>query len=120
MSGTRGRRNWQREWRGRLWYPFTMFEGKANGRRHGLSLFRVVLFTLTLTFVRHWPASPWGKWDWATLAVLVFAMPVSDLFAAVPAKELLATLTAIFAALARKHTPEGGWARGDGEEKVNL
>src|SRR3990167_4079347 len=52
-----------------LHYPLTALEGK-HGRSRELSQFRVVIFALTVTFITHWPASPWGVWDWATLATL--------------------------------------------------
>lgn len=100
MSDKRG---WRRRAEDFLRYPLSAIEGKY-GRRRGLSAFRIIVLTLLVSFVKNWPAAPWGPWDWATLATLVLALPVSDLLSAVPAKEALLALTAMFGGVVAKRT----------------
>ena len=86
-----------------LHYPLSAIEGKY-GRRRGLSAFRIVVLTLLWMFVANWPPYPWGLWEWATFASLLFAIPLSDLLMAVPAKEALLAITAVFGSIASKRT----------------
>lgn len=111
------RRHWAREIRELVHYPLTAIESK-NSHRRGLSLFRIILALLVVTFIRHWPSAPWGKWDFTALAVLVLALPVSDFFALVPVREGLAALVAIFSGLVRKRMPRFGDSEDD--EEVHL
>ena len=86
-----------------LRYPLSAIEGKY-GRRRGLSAFRIIVLTLLYNFVTHWPPFPWGVWDWATFVSLLLALPASDLVSAVPAKEALLALTAMFGGMVSKRT----------------
>ena len=101
-----------------LRYPLSMLEGK-HGRRRELSAFRVVVITLLYNFVRHWPPYPWGPWEWATFVSLLLALPASDLVMAVPAREALLALTAMFGGIVSKRTTLTE-STSTTEENVNL
>lgn len=98
----RARRSLDRRIGDFLHYPLSALEGK-HGRTRELSQFRVILFMLTVTYILHWPATM-TVWDWATITTLVLALPLADLFSAVPAKEALLALTAIFGSVVSKRT----------------
>ena len=98
----RGERSLSRKVADVLRYPLSMVEGK-HSRRRSLSAFRVMLIGSWGMFAWHWPAA-WGAWEWATLTTLVLAPVVADLFAAVPGKEALQALTAIFGGVVGKRT----------------
>lgn len=116
MSWTR--RSLGREAVSAIHYPFTMFEGRG---KKGLSQFRIVLFSLSVTYIRHWPET-WGPWEFAALAVLALALPVADLFAAAPVAEGLAALVAVFAGVIQRRIGFGrGGEHNPGEdEEVTL
>jgi hypothetical protein len=85
-----------------LHYPLSALESKHT-RGRNLSAFRVVVVLSFVMFCFHWP-DVWGVWEWAALTVIVFALPVDDLFAAVPGKEALQALTAIFGGMVSRRT----------------
>lgn len=97
------KRSWGRRVQDILHYPLSAIEGKY-GRRRGLSAFRIIVLTLLWMFVTHWPPYPWGVWEWLAFASLLLALPVSDLVSAVPAKEALLALTAMFGGVVSKRT----------------
>ena len=93
------RRSWYRE----IGNPLSLFQGAHPGRGNKKwSAFRLVVIGLWIAFLMNWPQSPWGAWDFGALAVLVFAFPVADLFAAAPVMEALGALAAIFGATVAK------------------
>lgn len=98
MAEGRTRRSITRE----IGNPITVFQGSGRTREKKWSAFRLVVIGLWIGFLSHWPAAPWGPWDWAALAVLAFAFPVADLFAAAPVTEGLNALAAIFGATVAK------------------
>ena len=105
------RRHWAREAREVIGYPLSMFRSghakSGEGKPRKLSQFRVVVFMFAVSFVWHWPASPWGMYDWLALAVIALALPVADLFAGVPFAEGLSALTAVLIASVTKKIPNG-------------
>lgn len=114
VRGGFSRRHWGRDLLGGVRYPLRMFEGKSGK----LSQFRVILFMFACAFVVNWP----GEWTNAArdaLAIIVFGLPVGDLFALIPAAEALGAVQAFFgkvtgrnaAAAARAFEPHE-WAHG--------
>lgn len=98
------RRNWGRELTDVAFFPVSMLTSKGRGRaRRELSMQRVILATFVVAFARHWPPT-WNPAAVAALAVLTFALIVETLFAAVPVREGLAALVAIFGAAVAKRT----------------
>lgn len=75
-------------------WALSWLEEKEDGKRR-LSGFRMVLALFAVTFVKHWPAE-WNGPGVAALAVIVFGLPVRDLFRAVPVSEALAALRVFF------------------------
>ena len=80
--------------------PLTMLMAKNNGKRE-FSQLRVAVFVSLVAFVYNWPES-FGPWDFAALATILLALPISDLFAKAPVQEALTALTVIFAGAASK------------------
>lgn len=74
-------------------YILRMFEGKTGK----LSMLRVIVFGFAVGFWRHWPEL-WNDSVRDALALIVFALPVADLFALIPGAEALAALQSFFLA----------------------
>lgn len=77
--------------------PISMFEGKHREPRAPLrfSMFRVILALFAWDFHRNFPTT-WTSDDWTALALILFALPLSDLFARVPVSEAVGALEAFF------------------------
>lgn len=96
------RRHWWREVTGAVRAVFSMFEGKRDARAPmRLSMFRVVLALFAWDYHNNWPQT-WTTDAWVALALILFALPVSDLFAKVPVSEAAAALEGFFSAVASK------------------
>lgn len=96
------RRHWGREALDAALFPVTMLQSKGTRSRR-LSMLRVILAAFVIQFVRHFPTD-WDMPAVAALAVLTFALIVETLFAAVPVREGLAALVAIFGGAVAKRT----------------
>lgn len=81
------------------YWPFSMLGSKHDTRHRHLSQFRVVLFSFAVAFIVHWP-DDWTGHDVAALAILVFALPLGDLFARVPVAESVDALAVFFSSRA--------------------
>lgn len=95
------RRHWGREALAVVRYPFRVLEG-PSGKLSGLRMTLAVVLALVwlvLTRGEHFTMP-----DVYVLAVVVFALPLSDLFAMVPVREALAALVAVFGGAAAKRT----------------
>lgn len=79
-----------------------MFTSKHKRGRE-LSMQRVILGAFVFQFFHHFPTD-WDMPAVAAMAVLTFALIVETLFAAVPVREGLAALVAIFGGAAAKRT----------------
>lgn len=98
------RRHWGREALDLVLFPITMLMSKTGPRdKRQLSMQRVILAVFVVQFFRHFPTT-WTMPAVAALAVLTFALIVETLFAAVPVKEGLAALVAIFGGAVAKRT----------------
>lgn len=92
------RRHWGRDLMAGVRYPLRMFEG-----RHGkVSQFRVILFMFAVAFVVHWPAT-WSDSARDALAIIVFGLPIGDLFALIPIADALGAVQAFFGNVTRKN-----------------
>jgi hypothetical protein len=98
----RGQRSTSRKIGDVLHYPLSAIEGK-HSRGRSLSAFRIIDVGAFVLFCENWPET-FGPWDFAALTVIVLALPVADLFAAVPGKEALQALTAIFGGMISRRT----------------
>ena len=104
----KSRRHWSRELtNAALWFLSTWVDKGDESKR--LSQFRVLLTLFGVAYVWHWPAT--HSWEGVALAgVIIFGLPIRDLFAKVPVSEAMDALRAVFEAM---------WAkRMGGEEKL--
>jgi len=66
-------------------------------------MFRVILAAFAWEYLKHWPET-WTSDAWIAMGLILFALPISDLAAKVPASEAVEALQAIMVSFSAKST----------------
>ena len=97
----RPRRHWTRELTSAVNWTLSPWVDKGDNGKGRLSQFRLLLFLFGLAYVWHWPEA--HSWEGVALAaVIIFALPIRDLFGKVPVSEAMGALRAVFEAMMSK------------------
>jgi len=97
----RPRRHWRRELTSAVNWTLSPWVDKGDNGKGRLSQFRLLLTLFGMAYVWHWPVT--HSWEGAALAgVIIFALPIRDLFGKVPVSEAMGALRAVFEAMMSK------------------